>query len=75
MMKTNTEIDKGLSDFIQSVEITRKENIAEIIVDYYQGHPIRLIGFKTDSEKTDFQILEEGYSYYNELKLEINGIN
>lgn len=51
-------------------EIRRTGDIAEIIVEYYEGDkdkPIRLIGFHTDSSMLDIDILIEGYSYYLEL--------
>lgn len=68
----NLEIDKTLSEYIQSVNIIRKDNIAEVVVDYFKSKPIRLIGFETTSTKTDFEIYEESYNYYNELKYNIS---
>lgn len=73
-MEFNKEIDKGLSEFIQSTWIRRTKDIAEIIVDFHEGNsekPIRLIGFSTESSKTDFEIFELGFHYYNDLKFEI----
>lgn len=67
-MKYNTEIDKGLSEFISSTFIRRVDNIAEIIIDYYEGKPVRLIGFQADAQDTDFEIYESGYHYYKEFK-------
>lgn len=74
-MKYNEEIDKGLSEFINSTFIRRTGEIAEIIVDYYEGKPVRLIGFSTDANKNDFEIFEEGYYYWNELKIFIENEN
>lgn len=64
----NTEIEKGLSEFIQNVEVIRTGDIAEIIVDYDAGRPIILLGFSTDANKSDFEVTEEGYHYYQRLK-------
>jgi len=67
----NNEIDKGLSEFISSTEIIRADNIAEIIVDYFENDknmPIRLLGFSADANKSDYEISEEGYYYYQSLK-------
>jgi len=47
--------------------IQRGEGIAEIIVDEHEGHSIPLIGFSCDENKTDFEIAEEAYEYYQEL--------
>ena len=55
-----------LSDVMQK-QIKRTGNIAEIIWDYEEGHPIRLIGFSTKASLTDLEIFEEGLAYYNEL--------
>jgi len=73
-MNENKEIDKGLSEFISSTFVQRTGKIAEIIVDFFEGDPlkpIRLIGFQTDASYSDFEILEDGYYYYNELKINI----
>lgn len=73
-MKNNKEIDKGLSEFISNTLVRRTGDIAEIIVDYYEGDlnkPVRLIGFATEAARSDFDILEDGYYYYNELKRNI----
>lgn len=54
------------SDFCQ-MDIRRTDNIAEIIVEYFEGDlskPIRLIGFATDASKTDYEIAEEGWEYW-----------
>ena len=71
----NKEIDNGLTGFMGSVFIIRSGEIAEIIVDYYEGKPVRLIGFQTESNKSDFEILEAGYYYWNELKTLIEDEN
>lgn len=71
-MNFNKEIDKGLSDFIQNTTIVRSGEVAEIIVDYYEGKPIRLLDFTSNSSKSDFDISEEGYFYYQELKRSIS---
>jgi len=57
----------NLSQFITDSEVVRNNENAEIIIDYYEGHPIRLIGFKEETSKTDFEILESGFNYYNIL--------
>ena len=61
--------DMSLSDMCQC-EIRRTGDAAEIIIDYYHGDPekpVRLLGFVTQSSKSDFEIFEEGYLYYREL--------
>jgi hypothetical protein len=59
-----------LTDFM-NLDISRKEEIAEIIIDYtlYKGEqkPVRLIGFTSNSNKSDFEIREEGFYYYQKL--------
>lgn len=70
----NTAIDQGLSEFMQATEVRRNGEAAEIIIDYFHGDetkPVRLIGFKTNASKSDYEILEEGFYYYNRLKEEI----
>lgn len=70
----NNEIDKGLSEFMSNIEIKRNNGIAEIIIDYFnndKNKPIRLIGFSTNPNNSDYEIAEEGYHYYQSLKLEI----
>ncbi len=65
--------DFTLSDFC-NMQIKRTD-VAEIIVDYSEGDinkSVRLIGFSTDINKTDFEIQEEGFEYYQNLKEEIN---
>lgn len=52
------------------LEITRTGETAEIIFDYFEGdrsRPVRLIGFATDAELSDFEILEAGFEYYDRL--------
>lgn len=66
--KFNTEVDKSLSEFISSVEIIRTNDKAEIIIDYVDVHPIRLLGFSTDLNKSDWEVYEEGFHYYQSLK-------
>lgn len=55
----------ALSDFY-TFEIIRSD-VAEVIVDYFEGKPIRLIGFSTDIDKKDSDIAEEAFSYYKRL--------
>jgi len=68
-------IYSNLTEFINECSITRTKDRAEIVVDYYSdkdypediGKPVRLIGFSTCSIYSDFEIFEQGYSYYKEL--------
>lgn len=56
-------------------EVIRNNGIAEIIFDYdHLNRPVRLIGFKTDAELQDIDILIEGWDYYNRLLEEITNI-
>jgi hypothetical protein len=55
-----------LSEFLES-EVIRNNDKAEIIFDYFEGKPVRLIGFVTDPNLSDFEILEQGYYYYLDL--------
>lgn len=54
-----------LSDFY-NMEVIRTGKLAEIIVDYYQGTPVRLIGFNSFSNN-DIEVREEGYIYCKKL--------
>ncbi|HEX8586083.1 MAG TPA: hypothetical protein VF680_16940 [Allosphingosinicella sp.] len=65
----------NLTDFInQCIYILRLDEKAEIIFDLDgYGNEIKLIGFRTDSDKTDFEIYEKGYEYFNNLIKELNG--
>lgn len=71
----------SLSDIMQG-EIIRHDGIAEIIIDHYDPDdfpddpqnwmkPVRLIGFSTEASKTDLEIYEEGWDYYQALKHEV----
>jgi hypothetical protein len=51
----------------QQKEIRRTGDIAEIIFDYFGDKPIRLIGFYCSSDLSDFEILEQGWDYYERL--------
>ena len=60
---------RTLSDFCD-MEIIRNDGVAEIVFDKVglnKEIPVRLIGFYTDANKSDFEIREEGFYYYNEL--------
>ncbi len=62
-----------LSDFCR-LPVKRTGDIAEIIVAYYKfdkTKPIRLLGFTTSSEKSDFDIQEEAYLYFRGLNQEL----
>lgn len=65
-----------LSDFCQ-LEIKRTNGIAEIIIDHttWNGElkPVRLLGFQSTSPN-DFEVYEEGFSYYQQLTKEIEKI-
>ena len=52
-------------------EVVRTGESAEIIFDYYEGRPIRLVNF--NAELSDFEILEEGFDYYQRLKATCSG--
>lgn len=65
--------DCTLSDFCR-LPIRRTGGIAEIIVAYYKfdkTKPVRLIGFYTSSDKSDFDIQEEAYLWYRGLNKEL----
>lgn len=65
-----------LSDFC-NLPIRRRQKQAEIIVAYYKNDetkPIPLFGFRTSSEKSDFDIREEAYLYFRELNKELQPI-
>ena len=55
-----------LTDFM-SKEIIRKGDSAEIIFEHVNNKPVRLIGFKVDASKSDFEIRELGFLYFLEL--------
>lgn len=51
--------------------------MAEIIIAYYnfdEKKPIPLFGFRTSSEKSDFDIREEAYLYFRDLNKELQPI-
>ena len=63
-MKTLT-----LSDFV-NMGIIRTNDKAEIIFDYFQGDPndpVRLMGFQDDAWKSNFEISENGFYFWQEL--------
>ena len=65
--------DWTLSDFM-GMEVIRHpgDDKADIVVDYYKGRPITMIGF--DASLTDNEIREVAYHYYLDLKtLAVNG--
>lgn len=66
--------DATLSDFMR-LPVIRKNGYAEIIVAYYlEGSakvPIRLIGFMTDSDNSDYVIREQGFEYLQALNKEV----
>lgn len=41
--------------------------IAEIIFDYIDERPVRLMGFVADGSKSDFEIAEEGLAHWRVL--------
>lgn len=51
-----------LSDFMDK-DIIRTGNTAEVIFEYVDGKPVRLLGFKTKANKSDFEIRELGFLY------------
>jgi hypothetical protein len=66
----------NLSDFCK-LPIRRRKGIAEIIIAYYnfdEKKPIPLFGFRTSSEKSDFDIREEAYLYFRDLNKELQPI-
>jgi hypothetical protein len=60
--------DQLLLSDVCNKEIIRNNGIAEIIWDYYGGHPIRLFEFTADALLTDFEIYEEALTYYKKLE-------
>lgn len=61
-----------LSDFINRTYVGRTDtNEAVILTGCIDNIPITLIGFKTDPDKSDYEIFEEGYDYYLKLCEEI----
>jgi len=54
------------NDFLQ-MEVVRRNDVAEIIVDYHESKPVRLIGFTADLELSDYEVMELGYEYYERL--------
>lgn len=53
-------------DFFQK-QVIRINGYAEIIFDYDNERPIRLIGFITEKSLPDIDVLIQGYNYYVEL--------
>lgn len=68
----------SLSDFISRTEIAIDQTgKACIVIDYYQGDenkPVRLAYFNTAPELSDFEIWEEGWSYFNRLIEKIDNL-
>lgn len=73
-----TERSKFSWEKFQYFEIVRTKGIAEIIIARFQarpdsemckynGRPVRLLGFTTDATLTDYEILEDGFAYCQEL--------
>ena len=55
-----------LTDFM-SKDIIRKGDSAELIFDYVDGKPIRLLGFKTEASNSDYTVRELGFLYFLSL--------
>jgi len=65
-----------LSDFC-SLPIYKKGGEAMLIVaykDHDKKQPIRLLGFKTSADKSDFEIREEGYYHMLRLKEHLDNL-
>ena len=60
---------KTLSDFC-NMDIIRYGRYAEVIVDYQDNKSVKMSGF--DASKTDFEIREDAYQYYIQLKNALN---
>lgn len=58
----------NLSDFISKTQVATADGKSIIIVEKIPDQPsITLIGFSTDINKTEYQVMEEGYDYYLRL--------
>lgn len=58
----------NLSDFISKTKVAIANGKALIIVEKLPDKPcVTLLGFQRDVNKSDFEILEEGYEYYLKL--------
>jgi len=59
-----------LTEFMYKTVI-RNGDTAELIFGNYEddeNKPVRLMGFQTESWKTDYQIREEGFFYFLDLQ-------
>lgn len=56
---------KTLDDFLQ-MDVIRHAGLAQIVVGYEQQHPITIDNF--DADLSDFEIAEEAFSFYCELR-------
>ena len=58
----------NLSDFISKSKVATANGKAVIVLDKIPDKPcVTLIGFQSDVNKSDFEILEEGYEYFLKL--------
>lgn len=66
----------------QQMEVIRTRGVAEVIVDRFvsvpgdgfeadHGKPVRLLGFSTDIELSDFEVLEQAYDHFLALEQEV----
>jgi hypothetical protein len=70
------EMYDNLSDFISKSKVAIANGKAVIVVEKLPNQPcVTLIGFQSDVNKSDFEILEAGYEYFLKLTeyLELNG--
>jgi hypothetical protein len=66
--------DFDLSDFL-NMPVVRRGGRATVVVDTFEGKPVRLIGFAADAELGDMEIQELALAYYRALCDEIRQPN